>query len=213
MCVCSHVQLFATLWTVAQQASLSMGFSRQEYWSGLPFLLQRIFSTCGLNPCLLSLLNCKQILYHLRISSLKPLLHNSQLILVNGASLSRYGLMISILIQQKCYKNGNNGFPISKAKLVITRRRQWHPTPVLLPGKSHGRRGLVGYSSWGRKESDMTEQLHFHTLEKEMATHSSVLAWRNAGTEESGGLPSMGWHSQTRLKQLSSSSSSSDVLQ
>ena len=32
----SHVQLFATLWTVAHQASLSMGFSRQEYWSGLP---------------------------------------------------------------------------------------------------------------------------------------------------------------------------------
>ena len=33
----SHVQLFATPWTVAQQAPLSMGFSRQEYWSGLPF--------------------------------------------------------------------------------------------------------------------------------------------------------------------------------
>ena len=42
------------------------------------------------------------------------------------------------------------------------RRRQWHPTPVLLPGKSHGRRGLVGCSPWGRKESDTTEQLHFH---------------------------------------------------
>ena len=42
------------------------------------------------------------------------------------------------------------------------RRRQWHPTPVLLPGKSHGRRSLVGWSQWGRKESDMTERLHFH---------------------------------------------------
>ena len=41
-------------------------------------------------------------------------------------------------------------------------RRKWHPTPVLLPGKSHGRRSLVGYSPWGRKESDMTERLHFH---------------------------------------------------
>ena len=41
-------------------------------------------------------------------------------------------------------------------------RRQWHPTPVLLPGKSHGRRSLVGYSPWGREESDTTEQLHFH---------------------------------------------------
>ena len=41
-------------------------------------------------------------------------------------------------------------------------RRQWHPTPVLLPGKSHGWRSLVGCSPWGRKESDTTERLHFH---------------------------------------------------
>ena len=41
-------------------------------------------------------------------------------------------------------------------------RRKWHPTPVLLPGKSHGRRSLVGCSPWGREESDMTERLHFH---------------------------------------------------
>ena len=41
-------------------------------------------------------------------------------------------------------------------------RRQWHPTPVLLPRKSHGWRSLVGCSPWGREESDMTERLHFH---------------------------------------------------
>ena len=41
-------------------------------------------------------------------------------------------------------------------------RRQWHPTPVLLPGKSHGQRSLVGCSPWDRQESDMTERLHFH---------------------------------------------------
>ena len=64
--------------------------------------------------------------------------------------------------------------------------------PVLLPGKSHGRRSPVGCSPWGRWESDTTEQLH--ALEKEMATHSSVLAWRIPGTGESGGLPSMGSH-------------------
>ena len=40
-------------------------------------------------------------------------------------------------------------------------RRKWQPTPVFLPGKSHGRRSLVGYSPWGRKESDTTERLHF----------------------------------------------------
>ena len=40
-------------------------------------------------------------------------------------------------------------------------RRKWQPTPVFLPGKSHGRRSPVGYSPWGHKESDMTEPLHF----------------------------------------------------
>ena len=39
--------------------------------------------------------------------------------------------------------------------------RKWQPTTVFLPGKSHGRRSLGGCSPWGRKESDMTEQLHF----------------------------------------------------
>ena len=66
---------------------------------------------------------------------------------------------------------------------------QWHPTPVLLPGKSHGWRSLVGCSPRGHWESDMTQWLptftfHFHALEKEMATHSSVLAWRIPGTGE-----------------------------
>ena len=54
----------------------------------------------------------------------------------------------------------------------------------------------MGYSPWGREESDMTERLHFHfhALEKEMATHSSVLAWRIPGTGEPAGLLSMGLH-------------------
>ena len=44
----------------------------------------------------------------------------------------------------------------------IIRRRQWHSTPVLLPGKSHGRRSLEGCSPWGCWGSDTTEWLHFH---------------------------------------------------
>ena len=78
----------------------------------------------------------------------------------------------------------------------LFKRRQWHPTPVLLPGKSHGRRSLEGCSPWGRWGSDTTERLHFHfpALEKEMATHSSVLARRIPGTGEPGGMPSMGSH-------------------
>ena len=44
----------------------------------------------------------------------------------------------------------------------ISWRRKWQPTPVFLPGKSHGQRSLVGYSPRGRKESYTAEQLHFH---------------------------------------------------
>ena len=67
----------------------------------------------------------------------------------------------------------------------------------------------MGYSPWGHEESDTTERLHFsfHALEKEVAPHSSVLAWRIPGTGEPGGLPSMASQSRTRLKRLSSSSS------
>ena len=45
---------------------------------------------------------------------------------------------------------------------MLKNLRQWHPTPVLLPGKFHGWRSLVGYSPWGRKELDTIERLHFH---------------------------------------------------
>ena len=54
MCVCaqllSHVQLFGTAWTVAHQAPLSMEFSRQEYWRGLPFLTSGDFPDPGIEP-------------------------------------------------------------------------------------------------------------------------------------------------------------------
>ena len=60
--------------------------------------------------------------------------------------------------------------------------------------------------------SDFTFTFHFHALEKEMATHSSVLAWRIPGMGVPGGLPSMGSQSRTRLKRLSSSSSSVCLL-
>ena len=60
--------------------------------------------------------------------------------------------------------------------------------------------------------SDFTFTFHFHALEKEMATRSSILVWRIPGTGEPGGLPSVGSQSQTRLKRLSSSSSGYEVI-
>ena len=61
-------------------------------------------------------------------------------------------------------------------------------------GVGDGQGSLACCSPWGRKELDTTERLHFHALEKEMATHPSVLVWRIPGTGEPGGLPSMGLH-------------------
>ena len=53
---------------------------------------------------------------------------------------------------------------------------------------------IHGVAKSQRRLSDFTFTFHFHALEKEMATHSSVLAWRTPGTGKSGGLPSMGSH-------------------
>ena len=99
----SHVRLFATPWTAAYQAPPSMGFSRQEYWSGVP------------SP---SPTESKRLFF----------------------------ISVSLLL----------------SRIQGHQRRQWQPTPVLLPGGFHGRRSLVGCSPWGHEESDTTERLHFH---------------------------------------------------
>ena len=98
----------------------------------------------------------------------------------------------------------------------LYRRGQWHPTPALLPGKSHGQRSLVGCSPWGQEESDTTERLHFHfslscigegngnPLQCSCLEHPRDWgAWWAAvyGVAQS----------RTRLKKLSSSSSNSSL--
>ena len=100
----------------------------------------------------------------------------------------------------------------------VRRRRQWHPTPVLLPGKSHGRRSLVGYSPWGRYKSDTTKRLHFHfSLSCTGEGNGNPLQCSCLENPRDGGVS---WaavygvaQSQTQLKRLSSSSSSSMVLE
>ena len=93
-------------------------------------------------------------------------------------------------------------------------RRQWHPTPVLLPGKSHGQRSLVGCSPWGREELDTTERLHFHFSLSCIGEGNGIpLQCSCLENPRDGGA----WwaavygvaQSRTRLKRLSSSSSSS----
>ena len=56
----------------------------------------------------------------------------------------------------------------------LDQRRQWHPTPVLLPEKSHGRKSLIGYSSWGPKESDTTERLHLRKFRRTITVKNQI---------------------------------------
>ena len=78
------------------------------------------------------------------------------------------------------------------------RRRQWHSTPVLLPENPMDGgawwAAVHGVAKSRTRLSDFIFTFHFHALEKEMTTHSSVLAWRIPGTGEPGGLLSMGSH-------------------
>ena len=72
--------------------------------------------------------------------------------------------------QSVCLQHGRPGFDPWIRK--IPWRRKWQSTPVLLPGKCHGQRSLVGYSQWDRKESYMTEQLHFHHSQLTISQHT-----------------------------------------
>ena len=96
-------------------------------------------------------------------------------------------------------------------------RRWWHPTPVLLPGKSHERRSLVGCRTWGRQESDTTERLPFHFSLSCIGEGNGTPLWCSClENPRDGGA----WwaavygvaQSRTRLKRLSSSSSSSSSI-
>ena len=97
----------------------------QNIGVGCQAILQGIFLTQGSNP---GLLHCKQILYHLSHQG-SP---------TNSISDEKFQL----------FKKFQLFFKL-KSFILCLQRRQWHPTPVLLPGKSHGRRSLVGCSPWG----------------------------------------------------------------
>ena len=127
----SCVWLLATLWTVDYQAPPSMGFSRQEYWSGVP-LPSPILSTCS--------------------AKMKNLIWGKLIKSVLLGLLSLVAQMVRI-----CLQCGRPGFNPGVGK--IPWRWEWLHTLVFLPGEFHGQRSLEGYSLWGLKESDLTEQL------------------------------------------------------
>ena len=119
----------------------------------------------------------------------------------------------------QCFYSGTKVCPAIQYAMYYdnSRRRQWHPTPVLLPGKSHGWRSLVGCSPWGRKESDMTERLPFHfSLSCIGEGNGNPLQCSCLENPRDGGAWWAAFYgvsqSRTRLKRLSSSSSMITVL-
>ena len=125
----------------------------------------------------------------------------------------KYHLMPVRVVISRRQKITSVGKDVEKREPSYTvRRGQWHPTPVLLPGKSHGRRSLVGCSPWGCEASDTTERLHFHfSLSCIKEGNGNPLQCSCLENPRDGGA----WwaavygvaQSRTRLKQLSSSSS------
>ena len=142
-----------------------MEFSRQEYWSGLPFPSPRDLPNPGIEP------GCPA--------------------LQADTSLSEPPGKPSVISKAttKLYK---------EHVTQRNQRSQWHPTPVLLPGKSHGWRSLVGCSPWGRWESDTTERLHFHfslsCIGEGNGNPLQCSCLENPRDGEPGGLPSMELH-------------------
>ena len=141
----SRIRLCVTPQTAAHQALPSLGFSKQEHWSGLPFP----------SPT-----------HESEIAQLCPTLCN----------------------------------PMEFSRPEYTGVREGNGTPLQYSCLENPREGRAWWAaiygvarSWTRL-SNFTFTFHFHALEKEMATPSSVLAWRIPGRAEPGGLPSMGSH-------------------
>ena len=139
VCVCVHsvaqslsqVQLFLTLWTVARQAPLSMGIlqARILEWVAMPF------SKGSSQPRDQTQVSCTGR--------------------YNGSELHCSGPDSEWRWEEATNLTSLVSTPSSKkeeewGEAIVSPSRQWHPTPVLLPGKSHGRRSLVGCSPWGR---------------------------------------------------------------
>ena len=135
-CVLSHVCLFAIPWTVALQAPLSMGFSRQEYWSGLPFSPPGDRPNPGIKPeSLASPAFAGGLFTTSATGEAKNVFAAGQIWLPGGSAVE---------FARQCRRWKRLSFDPWVGK--IPWGRKWQPTPVLLPGESHGQRSLADYS-------------------------------------------------------------------
>ena len=172
LCVLSHVQLFGTSWTVAPQAPLFMGFSRLEYWSGLPCPPPGDLPDPGIEPrspalqadSLLSepswglfmfLERTRTLNFNIQysVSAEKAMAPHSSIVAWKIPWVEEPGRLQSMGL----WKVGHDWATSLSLFTFMHWRRKWQPTPVFLPGESQGRGSLVGCRLWGRTESDTTE--------------------------------------------------------
>ena len=149
----------ATIWTVTCLAPLSVGFSRQQYWSGLPFLLQGIFLTQESNPCLLWLLHCRRILTIETLGKPISALKDATILMLKLFSFPPR-LLAAILVS-------------IGVLLLIPANNTVAQTVKNVPAIQE-----TWVQSLGQED----------LLEKGMATQSSILAWRIPWAKGPGGL-------------------------
>ena len=142
-------------WTAAHQALPSMGFSRQEYWSGLPFP-SPMYESEKWKWSRLVVSNSVQPHRQQPTRLLHPWDFPGKSIGVGCHCLLRIWSITCKNCESLCcipelfFNLFWSLFHKKRRFKEIARRRQWQPTPILLPGKSHGWRSLVGCSPWGR---------------------------------------------------------------
>ena len=141
----SCVRLFVTPWTVVRQAPLSMGFPRQEYWSGLPYLSLGGLFNPEIEPHLLHLLHCRWILYHWATRRAHELLYIEWINKIPLFSTGNY-------IQYPVIKHNGKEYIYEYTHTHTHTQRPRQSTPVFLPGESHGQSSLAGCSPWGNIE-------------------------------------------------------------
>ena len=171
---------FATPWTVAHQAPLSMRFPRREHWSGLPFPYQGDLPDPGIEPSspawgggfftteapgkatVIRVALWKWLLCCLPGFICDPVKDNKLYLLSNYSVLmdSQVVLVVKNLPASLGDARGTGSIP---GLGRFPGSRKWQPAPVFVPGKFHGQRSLAGYSPWGCRDWNMAERLTTHT--------------------------------------------------